>query len=322
VGRRANRRPGALARISAVDLICTGFASLPEEEQDEALVRLRDIQLIRMAEAEGEAALFLRALRRVAELNGGELTPGVYKRTREALLSEGEELPYLSRVIRHYETWARAKEAAALSDTATVALIEARFRARLRGHRPHFQEEELRRAMEACARELGRPPLLAEYQEWRVKELALAQARGELGRVPGAESFRRRFGGWEKALLACGFSPDELYVRLEAPERRPRLAKIARYSDDTLGEVLNRCVRDLGGVPLVHEFSAWRADELRRTAGSAIGLPTDSPYRRRFGSWEGALRHFGFSEAAIRARLAPGRARRGAAIGERPAAGP
>lgn len=294
---------------SAIDLLCIGFAALPPAEQEEALVRLQDIELTRRAEAEGEDAVFLRALRRVADLHGGELTPDIYKQIRESLLTEGEELPYLSRVIRHYETWARAKQAVHLAGPSTVQMIEARFRAGMRGHRPHYQEAELKETLARCACELGRVPLVAEYADWREKELALARARGELGRVPGAEAFRRRWGGWEKALLMCGYTPAELYVRLEATERRSRLAKVARYRDETLGEVLHECARELGRPPLVHEYLAWRAQRLNGTGGGAAGLPTDSPYRRRFGTWAGALRRFGFSDDEIAARLMAGRER-------------
>jgi hypothetical protein len=295
--------------ISAVDLLLVAFGTLAAPEQDEALVRMNDVRLTRLAEAGGEAARFLRALRRIAELNGGDLTPDVYKRTRSALIHDGEELPTLSAVIRYYETWAQAKEAAALSDTTTAQLIEARFRMRQRGQRPHYQPDELRDALGRCVSELGRVPLVAEYDNWRTKELALARTRGEQGRVPGAEAFRRRHGGWEKALLACGYSTAEVYIRLEAPDRRPRLAKVWRYGEETLGEVLRECARDLGHAPLVEEFQAWRLARLERTGARAVGLPTDSPYRRRFGSWEGALRHFGFTDEQIRERLKPGRKR-------------
>jgi hypothetical protein len=291
-----------MTATSAVDLLVLAFALLGEAEQDEALVRLNDVRLTRLAEAEGEGARFLRGLRRVAELNGGELTPDVYKRTQRNLAREGEELPGLSAVIRHYETWSQAKEAVALSETTTAQLIDARFRARLRGRRPHYQQEELRESLARCAAELGRVPLASEYEAWRTKELALARTRGEVGRVPGVEAFRRRHGGWEKALTASGYSSEQLYVRLEAPDRHPRLAKVWRYRDETLGRVLRECARDLGHPPLVAEFQAWRIARLERTGARAVGLPTDSPYRRRFGSWRGALRAYGFSEEEISTR--------------------
>jgi hypothetical protein len=291
---------------SAVDVICLAFASLADAEQEEALVRLRDLQLTRLAAADGEAAAYLRGLRRVAELNGGELTPDLYKKTRAGLLRHGEELPPLSAVIRHYTTWAMAKEAAALAEVTTTEVIEMRFRRRLLGLNPHYKLHELEQALGRCASELGRAPLVSEYDEWRRKELSLAATRGEHGRVPSPEAFRRRFGGWEKALLACGHSTDDLYLRLESPDRADLRAKVWRYTDASLATPLKACAHALGRAPLVEEYAAWRERALK---DGRRDIPSDSPYRRRFGSWEGALKHFGFSDEAIAARLVDGRAR-------------
>jgi hypothetical protein len=292
---------------SAVDLLCLGFAALSDSAQDEALVRLRDIQLTRLAEAEGEDAVFLRAVRRVAELNGGELTPDIYKRTREGLLAEGIELPNLSAVVRHYVTWAMAKEAVGLSETTTGQMIEARFRRRLRGLHPHYRLEELRDALARCVAAFGRVPLVSEYEEWRQKELSLARTRGEVARVPGVDCFRLRFGDWAKALESYGYSKEEIDGRLEARDRARLRTKVHRYSDASLGPPLKACARALGRVPLVEEYKQWREEEVRRAP--MLELPSDSPYRRRYGGWEGALRHFGFSEEEIASRLIDGQAR-------------
>jgi Homing endonuclease associated repeat len=155
---------------------------------------------------------------------------------------------------------------------------------------------------------------LAEYDEWRRREMALARTRGEDDRVPSASVFRRRYGSWERALLASGYSPEEVYVRLEPPpEGRARVAKVDRYSEATLRATLVRCVEELGHLPVVAEFEDWRRRELERTGEDPSVLPSDSPYRRRYGSWEGALQHFGFSAEDVAARLRDGRARSTAA---------
>jgi len=298
---------------SAVDILCVAFAALPEATQDEALVRLRDIQLTRLAAAEDETAVFLRGLRRVAELNGGELSPDLYKRTRASLLVDGDELPPLSAVIGHYTTWAMAKEAAGLSELTTADVITMRFRRRMRGLNPHYAVDELEVALARCAGEVGRAPLVSEYDAWRRKELSLAATRGEHGRVPGPEAFRRRFGSWGKALLACGHSVDDLYLRLEAPDRSALRAKVWRYTDASLASALKACARALGRPPLVEEYGVWRRRALK---DGRRDIPTDSPFRRRFGSWEQALKHFGFSDAEIAARLVDGRARSNAWLRE------
>jgi hypothetical protein len=69
--------------------------------------------------------------------------------------------------------------------------------------------------------------------------------------------------------------------------------------------------RDLGHVPVVIEFELWRQREieLAKARGEDLFLPSDSPYRRRWGGWEAALRHFGFEPEEIEGRLEPGRER-------------
>jgi len=61
----------------------------------------------------------------------------------------------------------------------------------------------------------------------------------------------------------------------------------------------------------VIEFELWRQREieLAKARGEDLFLPSDSPYRRRWGGWEAALRHFGFEPEEIEGRLGPGRER-------------
>jgi Homing endonuclease associated repeat len=302
------------ARTSAVDLFVHLFGVLEAEEQEQAYVRISDLRLVQLAELGGETAVFVAAMRRFADLADGELTAERYRAVQRQEAREGRELPSLSAVIRFFGSFALAKEAVRLSDVSSARKIEARFRARVTGRGPHFSADEVRAALAACVAELGRVPLVAEYDEWRTKELALKRARGEVARVPSPTVFRRRHRTWERALLAHGYSPDEVHVRLEPkPERLQRLVKVDRYSEDTLRDTLLRCVADLGHVPLIAEFSAWRERELKRTRARKVLLPTDSPYRYRYGTWERALLHFGFSEAKVRARLDAGRRRSTAA---------
>jgi hypothetical protein len=295
---------------SGVDVVVSAFASLAAEEQEEAYARIVDVRLTRLADAEGETAEYIRALRGAADLAGGELTTSTYKSARRELLSRGEGIPDLSSVIRFFGSWALAKEALALNGVSTTHKIEARFRSRVAGRQRHFMREELDDALARCVAELGRVPLLSEFGEWRGKELALMRVRGGVARVPSASVFRRRYGSWEKALLAHGHCPEEVYARLEStPARRAVLAKVDRYSEATLRETLFRCALAIGHAPLIAEFTAWRARELKRACGKRIILPTDSPYRYRFGTWEKALLHFGFTPEQVAARLEAGRGR-------------
>lgn len=295
---------------TGAELLAVAFAALAPDEQEQAFAGINDIRLTRLAAEEGETAGFLRSLRRVADLAGGELTPDVYRRVRAELVAAGEQVDEFSAVVRYFGSWAQAKEAVGLAELTTARKIDARFRSRLHGRQRMFREEELVATLARCVDDLGRIPLLAEYDEWRLRELALARTRGDEARIPSPSVFRRRYGSWEQALLACGYSPDAVYLRLEPqPERRSRLAKVDRYSEETLRETLLRCAADFGHVPLVDDFQQWRVRELKRTRSRALVLPSDSPYRRRWGTWERALRHLGFSAEEIAARHKPGRER-------------
>jgi hypothetical protein len=68
-----------------------------------------------------------------------------------------------------------------------------------------------------------------------------------------------------------------------------------------------RCVEHYRRPPLVAEFEWWRDREfqLARAQGNddTLHLPSSSPYRRRYGSWEGGLLHFGFTLDEVALRL-------------------
>jgi Homing endonuclease associated repeat len=84
------------------------------------------------------------------------------------------------------------------------------------------------------------------------------------------------------------------------------VARVSRYSDETLRHTLARCVAALGYIPKVAEFDGWRRQELRlaRARGDgALELPSSSAYRRRWQGWESALRALAYPEPAIQARL-------------------
>ncbi len=121
----------------------------------------------------------------------------------------------------------------------------------------------------------------------------------------------RHFDSWRAAKEALELSGVTTPRKIEARFRSRLMGKVHRYREDTLEETLERCVADLGHVPLVIEFKHWRQREieLAKAQGRDLFLPSDSPYRRRWGSWEQALLHFGFTPEAIAERLEPGRSR-------------
>jgi hypothetical protein len=213
---------------SGTEILAISFQALSAEEQEEAFSRISDIRLTRLAGEENETAHHLRSLRRVAEVVEGELTPDRYIRARRTLVAQGEEIIEINSLRRFFGSWSRAKEAVGLSDVATPTKIEARFRSRRLGKVHRFRDEALREALQRCAADLGHVPLVVEYEYWRQREHELAKARGEELHLPSDSPYRRRWGSWDDALLALGFSESAVLARLE-PGREVSNASLARF---------------------------------------------------------------------------------------------
>jgi hypothetical protein len=147
----------------------------------------------------------------------------------------------------------------------------------------------------------GAEPTVADYKAAR---LQLEQQGVEL--VPVSQVIRH-YGSWEAAkgaLRGSGASSE-----IDGRFRPRRLGKIWRYTETTLRETLARCVADYGHVPQVAEFDWWRQQELdlaRRRGDDAAHLPSATPYRRRYGTWEAALLHFGYTPDQVAERLERG----------------
>lgn len=121
----------------------------------------------------------------------------------------------------------------------------------------------------------------------------------------------RHFDSWRAAKEALELSAVTTPRKIEARFRGRLVGKVHRYREETLRETLERCAADLGHVPLILEFEHWRQREieLAKAQGRDLFLPSDSPYRRRWGSWEEALLHLGFTPEAVAERLESGRER-------------
>ncbi len=200
---------------SAIDLVVTAFSALAADEQDEAYTRIHDLRLTRLAGEDSEMARHLRSLRRVADVVGADLTPETYRAARRTLVADGEEVIEFNALLRYFGSWRAAKDAIGLAELETADKIEARFRSRLVGKVHRYREDTLRETLERCAGDLGHVPLIIEFEHWRRRELELAKARGEELFLPSDSPYRRRWGSWDKALLALGFSAEEVYARLE-----------------------------------------------------------------------------------------------------------
>jgi hypothetical protein len=201
---------------SGVEALLVIYATLSQEEQEEAHSRLRTLRVEAQSEAEREMDTYLRSLRRVAEAIGH--TPGVpeYKEVSAALREQGEDIEPFSRLYRYFGgSWARAQEALELSGETRTKAIEARFAHRRLGKPRRYSEDELREALAACVAHFGRVPNTGEYSWWRERQLELARAqRRDRLHLPTDGPYRERWGGWEPALAHFGYTPEAIAHRL------------------------------------------------------------------------------------------------------------
>lgn len=157
------------------------------------------------------------------------------------------------------------------------------------------------RSLYRVAEYVGREPSVDDY---RIASAELIAAGEDI------EPFKRLyafFGNtWRNAREAFALAKTTTPGRIEARFEARRIGKVARYSEETLRETLLRCAAEYGCPPRVNQFEWWRHRELElaRAAGNTnLQLPSATPYRRRWGTWEVALRHFGFSETELDGRL-------------------
>ena len=214
-------RPYIAARgtlsTSAVDVLVVMFNSLSEQEQDKVCERLTELRVRKLAGSENWMAQYIRSMRRVAQYVGHVPSVDEYKQASEELRAAGEGVETFSRVYAFFKSWPRAREALSLSETNTAQRIDARFRYRKVGKVRRYTDDVLRETLVHCVEHYKRPPLVAELEWWRDRELELARAAGnEDLHLPSASPYRRRRGSWESALLHFGFTLEE--VELPAKE--------------------------------------------------------------------------------------------------------
>lgn len=147
-------------------------------------------------------ARFTGALTAVAEALGHPPNSTEYKREYERRKSLGDRgLPSPAAVVREFGSWAGALAAAGLIPTAppsAFALRRAR-QVRVRVHR--YSDQRLRECLQACARDLGRPPMVRDYIAWREHLLSLPRNTHAPGHdIPHYRTYYDHYGSWSIAL--------------------------------------------------------------------------------------------------------------------------
>jgi len=204
----------------AAEVLAIVFQALASDEQEAAFARIKELRLRRLAGTEAEIARFIRALSAVQEQASGQLAVDDYREWQPKLLAEGIDAPPIGQIIKYFGSWKRAKEALGLSDDETAQKIDARFRSRRVGKVHRYRDQTLRETLERCAAYVGHPPLVAEFESWRYREIELAKAQGESIAIPSGSPYRLRFGSWEAALRHFGFTQADIDQAHEAGAAR------------------------------------------------------------------------------------------------------
>lgn len=191
-----------------------------------------------------------------------------------------------------------------------VSLSHARAEAR-----EESDTERMFRSLNRVAQEVGKDAVDVKMDDYR-EQVVLLRAAGE-DIVPFAKFYAHFDGRWSNVRFAAELADVETPRRIEARFLSRRLGKVWRYTEDQLADTLEQCsfyyvvtyglADDARYAPLVGEFQHWREREfeLARDRGDMhFHLPSDSPYRRRYGDWETALMHFGFTSDQLAERYA------------------
>ncbi len=183
-------------------------------------------------------------------------------------------------------------------DAAYARIYEARLRA------GKVAETELARHVRSLRRvadALGHEPGVDEYRH--VSRVLIAEGEDL---EPFARLYRFFGSSWPRAREALQLSEGASTEHVEARFRNRKLGKVTRYTEDVLRETLARATAHYRRPPSVDEFGWWRERqlELARAEGEdRPHLPSDSPYRLRWKTWEGALLHFGYTPEQVALRL-------------------
>jgi len=193
------------------------FRALSSTEQEEVLKALLKAREERLGVAATRADRCLSSVKRAASKLGRTPTAEEYRRVWRQLKGTDEEIENLRTVMSHFGSWREAKEALELAERGHSARqIKARFAGRRLDKVWRYTEETLRSTLERCVADLGHVPQLAEFEHWRHGALEALRARGDdAAHLPSAGPYRRRYGSWERALLALGYTPDQVAERLE-----------------------------------------------------------------------------------------------------------
>jgi len=150
--------------------------------------------------------------------------------------------------------------------------------ARMAMNGPSRSDEELLEHLCQCAAELGHTPRVSEWAAWKRDKLRTIES----ARYLSEQTYRKRFGGWGRALLAAG-------LPLEA--KASMRSRVDWESAEPL-QVLRQATADIGASRLTtQQYEAWRQRRLvaLRTDNDLEPVPAATSITAHFGGWFAAL---------------------------------
>ena len=151
---------------------------------------------------------------------------------------------------------------------------------------PAFTADEVRTALQQCARDLGHSPSVSEYHA-RVHR---PDVRRRPGRRPNSDGpFCRLFGSFQGAIEAAGLADDARSAFVTA-NGYPRAARY-RVSDEQILDGLREVAARLGHAPNTTEYVHTREKmyEESRALGRPRVLPSYRTIMRRYQRWPNVL---------------------------------
>jgi DNA-binding transcriptional ArsR family regulator len=158
------------------------------------------------------------------------------------------------------------------------------------------------RSLSRVAEAVGHFPGVDEYRHVS----RVLRAEGETDVEPFSQLYKFFNQSWPQAREALQIAGETSARVVEARFRNRKLGKIARYTEDVLRDTLARATEHYGRPPSTEEFEWWRERqiELARAQGEEYPhVPSNSCYRVRWKTWEGALLHFGYTPEEVARRL-------------------